>query len=292
MSPNKISQMLFIGIAIIFFACKPSHSCDGTYEGIIPAADCPGIYMLLAIDGDSYELMEKYVTRFETYVTYGTVETTEGNGTLRLDNGMELKLSNGNMQCGDQILNYFSSDKQLPDIYTQVYLKEYQTGEDATFKLYEKNHQRYAELKFREKTHILTLNANDPAADEYANDCKSLKILPETELHYLHRKLFFNDGTDIYTFVQVGPTNCLYKRMEKETDDVPLLWDALYYNDGKQAFVKLIPATSGDCYTLPLTEASAKTATYADSTAEWQLDNRKNGILTVHGKKHIYAENK
>ena len=290
MNRNKIFQVVLIGVTAILSACKPSHSCNGTYEGILPAADCPGIYMLLAIDGDCYELMEKYVTRPETYVTYGTVETTGKDGKLRLDNGLELKCNNGNVQCGDQILKYFSPDRQLPDIYTHLFLKEYQTGEDATLKLYEKNHQRYADLKFREKTYTLTLNTNELTTDEYTYDCKSLKILSETELPFLHRTLSFNDGTDIYIFVQVEPTNCIYELMKNGSDDVPSIWDVMYYNDGNQAFVKLIPATSDNCYTLFQTDASAKTATYADSTAEWQFNNRKNGILTIHGKKHIYIE--
>ena len=37
--------------------------CNGTYEGVFPAADCPGIYMMLVVNGSQYELFEKYIER-------------------------------------------------------------------------------------------------------------------------------------------------------------------------------------------------------------------------------------
>lgn len=87
MKTNQILQLILICIIFPLSACSVSHTHDGTYEGILPAADCPGIYIMLTIDGNKYELLEKYLTRPETFVTYGDIK--QQGQTLHLDNQME-----------------------------------------------------------------------------------------------------------------------------------------------------------------------------------------------------------
>ena len=61
---KKILQSVLWGFILILSSCRSSQPpYDGTYEGILPAADCPGIYVLLTINGGQYELLEKYITR-------------------------------------------------------------------------------------------------------------------------------------------------------------------------------------------------------------------------------------
>lgn len=49
MKTNQILQLILICIIFPLSACSVSHTHDGTYEGILPAADCPGIYIMLTI---------------------------------------------------------------------------------------------------------------------------------------------------------------------------------------------------------------------------------------------------
>lgn len=290
MNVNRFLQLGLAVFLLILSSCRVSHSCDGIYEGILPAADCPGIYMLLAVNGDKYELLEKYMLQPETYVTYGTV--THKGKLLNLDNGMELDFSDNSVRCRNVLLKRFSDQKELPEIYTTQLLKENLSGEDATLKLYEKQGKQYADFCFNEKKYTLKLNAENELTDEYVDSNCSLKLLPETQQLPLQKNVLFNNGTDAYMFTQLTPTPCLYTLVGEETSDVPSFLDAMYYNDGKQAFVKLIHTAPGYCYTLLQTEASAKTAVYTDGTVEWQLGNNQNGTLIINRKKYAYTEQK
>ena len=62
----------------------------------------------------------------------------------------------------------------------------------------------------------------------------------------------------------------------------------VYYNDGNRALVKLLCPDLAHCYTLPQTEASAKTAVYADDKVEWSIDNENRATLRVDGKSCTY----
>lgn len=46
MKTNQILQLILICIIFPLSACSVSHTHDGTYEGILPATDCPGIYIM------------------------------------------------------------------------------------------------------------------------------------------------------------------------------------------------------------------------------------------------------
>ena len=98
---KKILQSVLWGFILILSSCRSSQPpYDGTYEGILPAADCPGIYVLLTINGGQYELLEKYITRPGTFVTYGKAGNLPGDKIL-LDNKMELKSDDGRLLYKD-----------------------------------------------------------------------------------------------------------------------------------------------------------------------------------------------
>ncbi|WP_448788985.1 copper resistance protein NlpE N-terminal domain-containing protein [Bacteroides graminisolvens] len=73
--------------------------CNGTYEGVFPAADCPGIYMMLVVNGNQYELLEKYIERSGTFVTRGVLEVK--GDSLSLDNGLLLECKDDKLFSGD-----------------------------------------------------------------------------------------------------------------------------------------------------------------------------------------------
>lgn len=292
MNMNKILQLGFAGIMLVLSACKSSPSYDGTYEGIVPAADCPGIYILLTIDGNKYELLEKYIMHSETFITYGETLKSQENNTLCMDNEMELKLSENSLFYQGMPLKRISAQKKLPEIYTTQFLKEYKTGEDANVKFYSLKDQRYADFHFKGKEYKLKLNPENNAIDEYSDANNSLSISFEKQTLPSTGKISFNDGTNVYTFAQLSPTSCIYNINKDENTDstIPSAFDVTYYNDGKQNFAKLIDANCEHYYTLPQTEASAKTATYTDRKTTWMLGNQKNGILIIGNKKHQYKE--
>lgn len=290
MKKNRFSVWGLAAALCLLSACKASHSHDGTYEGVLPAADCPGIYIMLAIDGDRYELMEKYVLHPETYLTYGTAKTVRHGERLELDNDMEVEFRDNGVWCRNTLLQPCSDEKKIPEIYAVQFLKEYQSGEDATLKLYEKKGQQYADFRFKGKNTTLPLNAENIQIDEYISGSQVLQILPETEKGMSPGILSYKDETGTYAFARLTPTHCVYNLTGTGTGDVPSFLDAMYYNNGEQAFVKLIHNAPGYCYTLPQTEASAKTAIYTDGNVEWRMGNQQNGTLIIQNQKYTYRE--
>ena len=86
MKKNHIFPLAIGSLSFLLWSCQAPHTNDGIYEGILPAADCPGIYVMLAINGDQYELLEKYIAEPETFVTRGNIE--QKGKQLHLDNQM------------------------------------------------------------------------------------------------------------------------------------------------------------------------------------------------------------
>lgn len=176
---NKILQSILTGLILVLSSCQSSQSSyDGTYEGILPASDCPGIYVLLAIDGGQYELLEKYITRPGTFVTYGKAGNLPGDKVL-LDNKMELKSDDGRLLYKDTPLKRISLQTELPEFCTSQLLKESQSGENVTLKLYEKQGEQYADFLFKAKKHILKLKEKTDLVSEYADKNCSLKVPSE-----------------------------------------------------------------------------------------------------------------
>ena len=284
---NKILQSILTGLILVLSSCQSSQSSyDGTYEGILPASDCPGIYVLLAIDGGQYELLEKYITRPGTFVTYGRARNLPGDKVL-LDNKMELKSDDGRLLYKDTPLKRISFQTELPEFCTSQLLKESQSGEDVTLKLYKKQGKQYAEFLFKTKKHILKLKKKTDLVSEYADKNYSLKVPSENKQSSVSGELVFNDGTNSYTFDRLTPGYCIYLSVTKTN---PTFFDVIYYTAGEKPLVKLISTAPEHCYTLFQTEASAKTAEYSDGKVEWRAGNHKNAIFVVNNKEYEYNE--
>ena len=289
MKKNHIFPLTMGSLVFLLGSCKVPHTNDGIYEGILPAADCPGIYVMLAINGDKYELLEKYIAEPETFITYGDIE--EKGNQLHLDNQMQFTNHTQGLQYQHTTLKRISDQNELPEIYISQLLKEDQSGEDALIKLYSQKSKQYAEFHFRNNTYRLELNLHNDSVDEYVDTEQHIKLSqPVPQLSSFQEFIFRND-TAAYAFTQLSPTNCIYQLTEgKEEKEVPSFLNVIYYNDDQQAFVKLLHPTLPHCYTLTQTEASAKTATYTDGETEWHLHNDQRATLVIHHKEYQYLE--
>lgn len=288
MKTNQILRLILLSIIFSLSACSVSHTSDGTYEGILPAADCPGIYVMLTIDENKYELLEKYLTLPETFVTYGEIKR-QGQ-TLQLDNQMEFTCDSNHLSYKDMSLRQISTQKSLPEIFISQSLKENQTGEDALLKVYSRKGKQFADLYFRDNKYSLEESSQNDSTKEYTDTKKAIKLsIPVSRSSSLQELTFKND-TAAYTFTSLTPCNNIYRITEKEEHVLPAVLDVIYYNDGQQAFVKLLHSTLSYCYTLPQTEASAKTAIYTDGQTEWQLLNHRNAVLIINHQKYEYME--
>lgn len=71
------------GFPLLFIACTPNNSteeistavrlADGVYTGVLPCADCPGIYTQLEIDSNHFEWKRAYLNRPGIFVSRGTL---------------------------------------------------------------------------------------------------------------------------------------------------------------------------------------------------------------------------
>lgn len=233
---KKILQSVLWGFILILSSCRSSQPpYDGTYEGILPAADCPGIYVLLTINGGQYELLEKYITRPGTFVTYGKAGNLPGDKIL-LDNKMELKSDDGRLLYKDTPLKRISLQTELPEFCTSQLLKESQSGENVTLKLYEKQGEQYADFLFKAKKHILKLKEKTDLVSEYADKNCSLKVPSEQKQSSVSDELVFNDGTNSYTFDRLTPDYCIYSSATKTN---PTFFDVVYYTAGENPWSNL-----------------------------------------------------
>ncbi|MBM6759381.1 copper resistance protein NlpE N-terminal domain-containing protein [Bacteroides mediterraneensis] len=208
MKKNHLFPLAIGSLSFLLGACKTPHANDGIYEGIFPTANNSGIYMMLAINGDQYELLEKNIAQPETFITYGSLEQ-EGK-QLHLDNQMQFTNQTQGLLYQQTTLKRISEQNELPEIYISQLLKEDQSGEDALIKLYSQKSKQYAEFHFRNNTYQLKLNLHNDSVDEYVDPEQHIKLSqPVPQLSSFQEFIFRND-TAVYTFTQLSPTNCIY----------------------------------------------------------------------------------
>lgn len=279
-------------IILLFTSCTVSHTEDGIYEGILPASDCPGIYVLLAINGNKYELLEKHITRPGTFITYGNIETHYHSQSLLLDNRMQLTPSgNGKMlQCQAITLRRISPQKGLPEICISQLFKENQTGENATLRIYSRRGKQYADFYFNNQEYTLEKSWENNSTEEYIKPQSDIRLRLQSQTTVSDKKLEFYNGKASYDFTLLTPTNTLYTLTGKKDNNAPSFLDVIYYTDEYRILVKLISTSPEYCYTLPQTEASAKTAIYTDGKTEWQLRNHQNATLIINNRRYEYKE--
>ncbi len=270
---------------------KISLDWEGTYEGIMPCADCPGIYALLALDDDgTYEMYEKYLERNAVFVSKGKFEwnATEDSVRLLTDGNMVFHVGENELSTGNFRFTRISDDEDLSDSFTEYILKDDATGEDAEVEIYFENNATVADLSFNGKEYKLKENREIGQERVFADGSTSLawEILdPAPQPDY--KPTLTVDGKK-YTFTRVTPLNYLFV-----TDDAsaPVKgFDVTYFNteEGK-SFVQLLSSDMNNTYTLPQTEASAKTAVYEKDGVQW-LSGDDKATLKTAGKEIVYTQ--
>lgn len=263
---------------------------DGTYEGVMPASDCPGIYTLLALSKEGeFAMFQKYLEHSGTYVTKGKFEwVPDGDTIVFSDNDRTRFLVSENMlSINDIAFIKISDENKLNDVYRCSSIKEDKGGKNYEVKIYSDEKTSYAEFEFNDKKYILKQDAENTQETVFTDGEASLtwNILDPAPLD--NYKPTFNDGKNNYTFTVLSPSNRLFAAKD---DTAPVKsFDVLYFNPEKgKSFVKLLNSEAKNCHTLPQIEASAKTAVYEKEGIRWMHGNKNEAIFYINGEEYAY----
>ena len=270
---------------------KDTLAWSGTYEGVMPAADCPGIYTLLALNNDgNYEMYQKYLERNSSYVSKGELEWNVSGDTLFLlsNERMPLQVSKDALMNGNITLSRVSDKDNLEDAYTKYLIKEDKSGDNYLVEIYTEGNTTYAEFEFNNQKYKLKQDMDDSQMYKFTDAAASLNwniLDPAPMANY--KPTLTLDGK-VYTFSMLSPTN---EVLSTSDSNAPVKgFDVLYMNNEGKSFVKLLSSQVNHCYTLPQIEASAKTAVYEKDGVEWSTDNKKGAVLIIDGKEYKYKE--
>lgn len=256
-----------------------SMAWAGTYAGVTRAADCPGIYRMVATDGADCEVMDKYLERRGIYVSRGSV--TRNNDTVRIDD-VPYNIGKGMLYNSIDTLYRISDEKKLPALYTTQWMMDNNGGGMASVKCFFEEGKRKAELSFKGKVYNMLLNDKNSQVNEYVEGIRSLVMERIDPAPLEVETPVFMDGEQRYEFVVTSPVNQLFT-----ATNAPAL-DVLYMNDDNGHVVMLLSADRKECRILEQTEASAKSAVYSDGTATWNARGDR-ATLTVGGKTIEYS---
>ncbi len=273
--------------SVISQTIKDSIQWEGTYEGVLPAADCPGIYTLLAIDDDGkYEMFEKYLERDGFFVTKGRFEwnATEDTIYLLTDSKIAFAVQDKKLVTPNSVLERVSSEEDLDDAYTAYCVKDDKTGKNYDVEVYSKGNVTFAEIEIDDKDYKLKKESKNDKECVFTDGTATLKW--NTSGNYRPQ---FTDGKNTYNFTLLGPGNILY---EAKDSNAPInTLDVMYFNPDKhKSFVKLLSPNAENCYTLIQTEASAKTAVYKKDGITWETKVNNEAILDINGQKYVYTK--
>lgn len=246
---------------------------EGTYAGIIPAADCPGIYRMVALDSNHFETLDKYLEREGIFISKGTFRII--NDTLIVD-GVAYHIGENLLTNSTDTLFRINEKKQLPVTLTEQVLVESVKGEAGTIlRIYGESEKKMAELQFKGKTYLLSLNIENTQVNEYTDGENSLQmevIDPAPEVPTIP---VFTVGNKTHEFTIVSPSNYLFTSFEDSVCDVT------YFN-GEENYVLLLSAHK--FYLLPQTEVWSKGSVYSNGEVSWTATGGKGVLKTEEGK--------
>ena len=254
----------------------PENSLDwyGTYEGIMPAADCPGIYVLLAIDTTTYEMACKYIDRPGINISMGNFKwNVAGDSLTLLADHRTYRVDGGSLWLGKFQLTKTDDAVKLPRLLITQTLKDDKSGVNAVLEQYSVGHHHLAKFYFDDKIYKLTLDEKNTYCKEYT-DGKVKLFLDSLDTKKLQWDIhpIFVDGDDTYHFTVLSPVNEIYIATGQ-----PVLtksFDVLYLNGEDGSEVKILNPIYKYCFTLSQVEASAKTAEYYNNGVSWTSSPR------------------
>lgn len=266
-------------------------SVSGTYEAVVPStlANASAAYTLIALsDKGEYELYRKVVGDANSHLSKGNFEVQGDSVKLLHNPETELFIvKNDQLVLGETIFQKISAGGALESEYKLFSIKENKSGEIVQVTLYTKEAEGYAEFEFNGNAYKLKEDA-ESTQERLFTDGSTLLVWnivdPAPLADY---QPLLKIGSAEHTFTLVSPINRHF--VAKEGESTPNSYDVLYFNltPGK-SFVKLLSETAS--ITLPQTEASAKTAEYAQDGISWSISNKNVATLTVNGRSSDYLE--
>lgn len=284
---KKVIHFSFLLLFVsLFFACgntnkhkdvadidiqTPENTLDwhGSYEGIMPSADCPGIYVLLAIDTTTYEMARKYIDRPGIDISMGNIKWNSGGDSLTLlADHRTYRVDGGTLNKGEFQLTKVNDAVKLPKLLMSQTLKNDKSGENAVLEQYSVGHRHLAKFYFDDKIYKLKLDDNNSHQKEYSDGKVKLLLQkldtnkPQWDVHPV-----FIDDKDTCRFTVLSPVNEIYIAIGDRV--LTKSFDVLYLNGEEGSEVKLLNPLYKFCFTLPQVQASAKTAEYYNNGVVW-----------------------
>lgn len=252
---------------------------EGTYAGLLPAADCPGLYRMVALDSARFEMMDKYLERDGIYITKGDLKW--GVDSLFID-GIGYAVGEGMLINGRDTLLQINRLLRLPDRYKQVRMIENcKGGDQAVMERYLENGKNNVSFKFKGMTYNLAPNDAVTQVQEYTDGKYWLQLeILDPAPEPVTTPIFF-DGRQQHEFTIVSPTSYLYLSMSSPA------YDVTYFNGDDGSSVMLLGDVWSRCLLLPQTEAWAKGAEYGDGANTWRANNVK-ATLTKSDTSKVY----
>ncbi len=297
----RSNLVLFIGLATLGLAACGSrknttaadmhtaqNSLDwqGTYTGVLPAADGPGIYRMIAIDSTNFEMLDRYIERDYSDVTIGEVAWNTTGDSITIGNTPYF-VAEGLICTAVDTLYRISEKQQLPTQLTTTYLLEDKTGKSAVLRRYTRGEKQFADFEFMDKHYAMAMNEDNTQANEYTDGTRSLEVEIIDPAPVKNPHPVFTEGDKIYEFTIVSPSNALF--VARSDKYVPSALDVTYYNGPEGNYVMLLNSDYNHCYLLPQSDASAKTAEYTDGNVKWTTKENK-ANFEINGGTYKYKQ--
>lgn len=251
----------------------------GTYQGVSPAADCPGVYWMVAIDSNGFQCLNKYIDRAGIYLYQGKVKWKPTGDSIILEGyQMAFQVKPGKLEYNMIVLQKISNETTLPSVLTTTLLKENKSGKNAELMEYSENNKRIAKFSYDGKHYNMKFDKNSQRSNIYSEGKDSLIVhrMPSTKPPYVD--VILKTDTASYQFTLLSPVNEQYVAID--TTAISRAFDVLYLNNDSIHEVLLINPEYKLCMMLPQIEAAAKQATYLNGSQMWQSkgDNATLGI--------------
>lgn len=258
-----------------------SIDVDGTYAGIIPAADCPGIFRMVALGFDKYEMLNKYLERKGLFVDEGALKQV--NDSILVD-GVPYFVGEGMLFNSTDTLYKLNDEKNLPVLYkTQTMVENRPAGQHALLNIYNKNGKQVVKFAFKGKEYQLKPNVENIQVNEYVDGKNSLQMEIIDPAPEPVTTPVFTDGNKSYEFTLLSPLNFVYTTSEGK------YFDAVYFNNGKTGSVFLLTDKYGECHILPQKGDHSDTTVYTDGNIIWTASGKK-ASFKIAGKNYDFVQ--
>ncbi len=269
---------------------KNALDWEGTYQGLIPCASCPGISSIIALDDDgSYELLNTYLEEESSFVEKGKFNWDAKGSFITLDNEAKSKLkvaensvimldADGKEPEGAMADRYhlkkLSGESDLDDAFIKQVYKGNDDGVNYSVSRYTQGNKNFAKIEGGKVDETLT---QDPSVSEYTVYKKGNYVLDEQK-----GRLTLTSKGKKQKLTMLSPIHSVYKSGDK----------VLYvsnYNYDDDHFVVLLKE-DGSFLKLDQKAAASKAADYSDGKVQWSVRASDKASLTENGQETTYTE--